>query len=285
MAIERRIPGDGFLHRMDVPLQIERVKVSTPWSMQNYHYHDYIELYYLYSGSRHYFINDKVHKVVAGELVTVCPYDIHATAASEEREYERVLISFGRDFFDSFGDGYASELFAFLTEGSRVIRFTPKERAWIEGMLDYITDKGREFDMGADLFIKNSLACILLLLNKKTAREEDVPAKMSDGALLVSRVSGYVNKNFAEQLTLSALSERFFVSPSYLSRLFGRITGTTLTEYINAVRIKEAKGLISSTTLSVAQVAERTGFSSLTHFERVFKKIARMTPIDFRKNK
>lgn len=96
--MKKKIAVDGFLHCIKVPLEIERVKVSKPCSMQNYHYHDCIELYYLYSGSRHYFINDKVHKVVADELVTVCPYDIHATAAAEDGEYERVLISFGRDF-------------------------------------------------------------------------------------------------------------------------------------------------------------------------------------------
>ena len=283
--MENKIPADGFMQHIKPPFEIERCKVSTPWSMQNYHYHDCVELYYLYSGSRHYFINDKVHKVVAGELVTVCPYDIHATAASEDREYERVLISFDRDFFGGLGEGYAAELSAFLSKGSRVIRFTPKERAWVEGMLDYLTDRGREFNTGTDLFVKNALACILLLLNKKAPREEDVPTKMSDGALLVSRVSGFVNKNFSERLTLSMLAEEFFVSQSYLSRLFGRITGTTLTEYISAVRIKEAKRLLSSTSLSVAEIAERIGFSSLTHFERVFKKIVRMTPLDFRRNK
>jgi YesN/AraC family two-component response regulator len=88
-----------------------------------------------------------------------------------------------------------------------------------------------------------------------------------------------------QELSLYLLAEKFYVSPYYLSRFFKEATGFTFVEYVNSVRIKEAKKLLERTTMKVSLVAKKVGFGSVTHFGRVFKSVTGYVPLYFRKDK
>lgn len=266
--------------------EIERKKVSVAWSMQKYHYHGFVEIYYLLGGARYYFIEDKTYYIKEGDLVTVCPYDMHATGVADKAPYERVLISFSREYLDFLPkELFGGDIFAFLEGGSRVVEFTPKEKREVEFLLEEMLDEYLQKREDSEAFLKNSLVRLLLILNRKSEKNErEIKGKMSESARLVANVCGAVNQRFAENISLSALAAEFFVSTSYLSRSFSRVTGTPFTEYLNAVRVKEAQKLLLSTDMSVAEIAEAVGYSGTTHFDRMFKRVAKMKPLDFRKS-
>ena len=71
---------------------------------------------------------------------------------------------------------------------------------------------------------------------------------------------------------------------SYLSNLFKRETGITLTNFINQQKIRLAAQYLKESQLSIAQVSERVGIQDVNYFTRVFKKHMGVTPSDFRKN-
>lgn len=85
-----------------------------------------------------------------------------------------------------------------------------------------------------------------------------------------------------EELTLEALADKVHLSPSYISKLFKRETGENLSVYIQNVRIRQAKLLLSTTDLKTYEVAERVGIPDPVYFSRTFKKITGMKPKDFR---
>ena len=284
MSEKKRMPRDGFFNSTTNPFSIERRRVDSPWSMRGYHFHDSVEIYYLVSGTRYYFIKDKTFRVNAGEVVSVCPYDIHATAETEHSAYERILLMIKKEFISKEAQALGIDADAFFSLESRVVELSAKEKLRVQMLFETMLDEYEKSEQ-SEAVIRAALLGLILLLMKKQGRAEDTPSQMREGALLVSRVSGYIGDNFGQNLTLDALSARFFVRPSYLSRTFSRITGMTLTEHISAVRIKEAQNLLLSTELSVAAISERVGFSSATHFERVFKKITRMRPLEFKKSK
>ena len=267
------------------PFVIERRKNFTPWSMQNYHYHDKIEFYYLFSGSRYYFIKDKSYYIKEGDLVTVAPYDIHSTTTADKGFFDRVLISLDKSYLSGADSGVFGDVFAFVERGSRVVELSLKERAEVELLLEGMLKEQQFPTPDSDAYIKSALLRLVLLLNRKNEKVEKESPEMSERTLLVSRVSAAVNSRFSEKLSLTSLAEEFFVSPSYLSRSFARATGMTLVEYVNAVRIKEAERLLLSTTRSVADIAEAVGYSSTTHFGRVFRRHKHLTPLDFRMKK
>lgn len=92
----------------------------------------------------------------------------------------------------------------------------------------------------------------------------------------------YIGENYMQDLSIPELAKRFFISRSHLSRTFKKITGLTIIEYLNSVRINHAKKLLRSTDLSVLQISAETGFNSVTHFERTFKKTTGCSPSQYR---
>ena len=78
--------------------------------------------------------------------------------------------------------------------------------------------------------------------------------------------------------------QRFYLSPYYLSRLFRRVTGQSIVDYINGRRIEAAQRLLESTDLNISAVAEQTGFASAAHFRRVFRETMGTGPLQYRKS-
>ena len=73
------------------------------------------------------------------------------------------------------------------------------------------------------------------------------------------------------------------LSPYYLSRLFRRVTGQSIVDYLNNRRIEAAQKLLETTELSISAIAEQTGFASAAHFRRVFREVMDISPLQYRK--
>lgn len=89
---------------------------------------------------------------------------------------------------------------------------------------------------------------------------------------LSERVRTYISENITAPLTLSALSEHFGVSKSYLLRLFKRDCQTSVTAYINASKLDLAAELLHSSMMNVSEVAYHLGYSDVGYFSRIFRK-------------
>ena len=95
------------------------------------------------------------------------------------------------------------------------------------------------------------------------------------------RMTAYVRDNISGELSLSALSERFGYSKQYIMRLFRTHLGTTVSEYVNSVRMRRALDLLRSTGMSVGEVAYSLGYSSGYYFSRVFRATFSMSPSEY----
>lgn len=98
----------------------------------------------------------------------------------------------------------------------------------------------------------------------------------------VQKVLHYIDLHFEEPLTLQSLAAEFSTNPSYLSGVFRREVGMTLTDYIALRRIRCAETLLTSTPDPIAKVAERVGMLDPSYFAKVFKKINGQSPTDYR---
>ena len=96
-------------------------------------------------------------------------------------------------------------------------------------------------------------------------------------------LSDYIDRNLGSDLTLSALAQRYFYNPSYLSRMFKKQFGASLTEHIGKRRISQAIHLLRETKLTVSEIATQVGYPSKSAFYRAFAKITGGSPSDYRK--
>lgn len=93
----------------------------------------------------------------------------------------------------------------------------------------------------------------------------------------------YIKEKFREDITLTEMAEWTHFSVSHFSALFKKHTGSSLVNYINGLKIEEAKKLLLSTSYSVSEITEIVGFSTTPYFSRVFKTTVGMPPLEYRK--
>ncbi len=129
-------------------------------------------------------------------------------------------------------------------------------------------------------------AYLLLLLHY--IEQEYVAERLDKGGVrneTVERVCTYLSDNYHRKVSLPEVAAQFYLSPYYLSRLFRRVMGESIVDYVNARRIEAAQQLLEETDLSVTAVAEQTGFSTTAHFRRVFREKMQVGPAQYRKNR
>ncbi|MEC0227697.1 response regulator [Paenibacillus alba] len=92
----------------------------------------------------------------------------------------------------------------------------------------------------------------------------------------------FINKHYKEDLSLDKVAEYLQLSTAYLSNLYKKETGQNLIEYITEVRISQAKFLLKTTDLKIAEIAREVGYSDEYYFSKVFKKNVGESPIKYR---
>lgn len=101
----------------------------------------------------------------------------------------------------------------------------------------------------------------------------------------MSDVANYVRHHISEKITADETANALYMSRPYLSARFIRETGISVTEYVLREKTEEAKKLLEYTDKPILAVGEYLGFSSQSHFTRVFKKMTGLTPGEYRKNR
>ena len=101
---------------------------------------------------------------------------------------------------------------------------------------------------------------------------------------LIRRILAYAETDLSADLTLKSLSAHLGVNASYLSTLFSKEMGMSLTEYVNTLRISHAKILLENSNIPIKSIASRCGIEDIHYFTRVFKKNCGVTPKGYRES-
>lgn len=99
---------------------------------------------------------------------------------------------------------------------------------------------------------------------------------------MVTRAKEYIQDRQSEDLSLTEVARAVNASTFYFCKIFKKTTGINFTDYVSRVRIERAKNLCLNPNLRISEIAFEVGFQSLTHFNRVFKKITGMSPSNYR---
>lgn len=109
---------------------------------------------------------------------------------------------------------------------------------------------------------------------KRTPQREENSSSLD---VRVDQISSYVNQHIAEPLSTEILAAQFYLSSSYISRLFKAATGTTIGKYITAKRITKAKELLAE-GYTVSEASISCGFQDYSSFFRAFTKATGLPP-------
>lgn len=117
------------------------------------------------------------------------------------------------------------------------------------------------------------------------SREDPIPSdSTSEEPELIFKTKKYILENLYNHLDLKSIAQALYISPFHLSRVFNRLTGMSIVDFILDARLYEAEKLLLQTNLSITEVAIHTGFNDSAYFSTCFKNKTGVTPGKYRKN-
>jgi two-component system response regulator YesN len=117
-----------------------------------------------------------------------------------------------------------------------------------------------------------------------TSMEELIHQRKNKTRINIDEIRKFLDLSYKEPVSLGNIASKFFVSKEHLSRTFKQEVGVSVMDYLIAKRIEKARQLLQDSSVSIKSAAEAVGYSDLTYFHRIFKKITGMTPSQIRKD-
>lgn len=266
-------------------LSIDRSTRDDAYNMVK-HWHPEYEMQFYCEGKRYFFIDNKEYLVKPGSLVLVDSNVVHNTYSNHLIYHDRILLLFEKEKFASPILQQEIDIKRFFQLYGGVIQIPKQDWAYLESLLEEIAKEAAEknFLYHAAVSMKlEELFLYLSRLKKNGAKEEGTGVQISESNELVTAMIAYLHEHFASVNSLDELSQRFFLNKHYVSRLFKKYTGYTVTEFINIQKIQQAQKLLEDTTDSIACISETVGYDNITYFNKVFKKYVETTPLQYRK--
>jgi AraC-like DNA-binding protein len=263
---------------------IEYVKRTEKSSMQTDHFHPQYEIYYLLSGERYYFIEDRSYHVQPGDLVFINKNVLHKTMDAAIADHERVVIYFHEAALRQAYDAHSELLLSPFSQESALYRYNVQDKIKLESLVSTLLKEMKNKAPGYELSLTHTVIDLMLFTGRHVEAQGtgslpmDTPFHQK-----ISDIIRFINHHYGEPMSLARLAEQFYISPYYLSRMFKDTSGFTLTEYLNAVRVKEAQALLRDSKMKITDIAASVGFDNFSHFGKVFKKIAHVSPRAYRR--
>ncbi|MGN0150804.1 MAG: helix-turn-helix domain-containing protein [Clostridia bacterium] len=264
---------------------INVAEFKKPQSMQRQHYHDTYEIYLVLEGKKNLFLDDKKYMLRKGSLFVVEPFVLHMTTCADSVYCKRYIMNLS-----------PKALSPMLTNEEIEYLF----KRFSTCVLDLNEDKLHiVFNYFAEIHryknIKNSLANKLMRMTIAhlvdfICREQSGqvaitlknPTKKSEAPVMQALL--YINMNYTKNISLDFISEYANMSKSNFCLAFKKAVGDSFINYLNTVRISQVHKLLLTTSLSLTEIAARTGFASVDYLTRTFKKIHGISPSQMRKN-
>lgn len=268
---------------------IERTKRPNVTFVSDTHYHNAYEIYFLISGTRRQLVDHSIHDIKRGDLILIPKGVIHKTTPLDKNSHTRYVIN--------FSDEFAVPLEQFLGPDVLVQTFTHVKLSVPEHRFDYVLslfDKmNDEYNaVASDNFsaalIRGYMAELFAFIcrtNRSLATAERIESERI-GAILepsIQQAAQYISEHFREDISLADVAAQAYMSGSYFSRKFKKITGLNFSEYLTSTRIKAADDLLLQTSLSIAEIAASCGFGDANYFGDIFKKHKGMSPTKYRR--
>jgi AraC-like DNA-binding protein len=255
----------------------------------SWHYHNDYEISFITEGSGKRIVADSIVEFQPGDLVFIGRNLPHVWIADKEtrmpskRNLEMVFLQFAPDvLFPQMMDlpefmniKKAMEL---SERGIQIVGQTLNEVSEIMLQLPYLKSFERmlQFFKMMDLIGRSDT-------NIPLASKEYLKIRFSTANTRIALIHDYLMNNYREEINLSKIASLVNMAEGSLCRFFKMNMGITLFEYLNKLKIEFASKLLMDQDLSILEVCLDSGFNNLSHFNKQFKKIYGIPPLEYSK--
>ena len=116
-------------------------------------------------------------------------------------------------------------------------------------------------------------------------RSAQYAAEVAGTEPVVERIKKYVSLHIDQDISREDIANAVFLNKDYMARVFKHETGVSVAAYVQREKLKLASALIASTDIPISDIASQIGYSSFSHFSRMFRQYTGMAPMEYRKAK
>ena len=253
-------------------LNVASAKYGGDWNSVP-HTHNHVELFYIIGGKGQFLINDELYPVNTNHLVIINPNVIHTEVSLNAQPLEYIVLGV---------DGI--ELSINDTSNGQFCILDHYESLDISSCLRNILREMELKQPGHEDICQAYMEILIIRLMRNTGLSVPNESAAISGNRQCAAVRRYIDNHFKEPLTLDYLAEEAHINKYYLSHAFKREYGVSPINYMNYRRIEESKYLLAETDLSLSQISQLLGFSSLSYFSQVFRKTQEISPMEYRQS-
>lgn len=243
------------------------------------HIHDCYEIYFSISGGQQFLIDNRVYEFEPGDIFFINQFESHYLSKVDTTTHERVVVSIHPDYLRQFSTPQTDLNFCFTCRNAAFghkLSLTGEERSQF---LYFIHKFSEEQGFGQDVLDQAVFLEMMTFLNRafiSRMAQVSAPAPKAHHSQ-IDEILSYINQHLAENLSIPMLASQFYLSSSYLCKIFKDTTGTTINRYITAKRISRAKALLAEGR-PVAETSSLCGFGDYSNFLKSFTKVVGISP-------
>lgn len=241
------------------------------------HIHDSYEVYYSISGGKQFLIDNKLYDINPGNLFVINQFESHYVSQISKMIHERIVLSIHPDFLKAISTDKTDLSYCFTHRDENFSHKIQLDKEQQNRFMYFINKIISADGFGADRIEYSSFIELITYFTKLFVDNEDSLLSNYKYNNQVQEVISYINDNVLENITIKHLAEHFFLSESYICRIFKLATGTTINKYITARRISIAKSLLSNGA-NINDVYINCGFNDYSNFLKAFKKAVGVSP-------
>lgn len=251
--------------------------------------HDFPEIYYVEQGNSEAIVDGISLLLNAGSLMIYGPNVFHGTAKRHIPGGIVDIISFevNSNILDPL---YNRPIKLNVRQRERFETLIAKGRSLLEITDPQNDTRGNAFAPNTDLReiqqLKNLLELFLLEISQSIEKEEihiSTPNQEQIYRQQMECLTNFLKENLDRNLTLKEMESALWISEASLRRLVQRYKDCGPVAYFHELKIREAKHLIRTTDLSMTEISNRLGFSSLHYFSRLFREKTGSSPTEYRR--
>lgn len=241
------------------------------------HIHDCYEIYYSISGGKQFLIDNKIYDINPGDLFVINQFESHYVSQISKTIHERIVISIHPEFLKSICTDKTDLSYCFTNRKENFRHRIQLDKKQQNRFIYFINKILSAEGFGSDMIEYSSFLELMTSLTKVFLDNKN--SLLSDYKYnnQIQEIIHYINDNVLENITVKHLAGHFFLSESYICRIFKLSTGTTINKYITARRISIAKSMLSN-GLSINDVYAQCGFNDYSNFLKSFKKAVGVSP-------
>lgn len=261
-------------------------------TMECYHAHEGFEFLFVHEGSGEAVVNGKRYEFGPRSLLLFSPYQVHAMRIYPP--YARTCLKIRMPWTETCSLLFPS-LYEFLSNLEKqplerpVFQLTDLQEDYLVRAIGQASESlelstAEDQQETAMLFVLQLISYLKLHVlpsSAKTGQHEKtgIPGHYAEHMIR------WVDHHYTEDFSLTRLASEMHLSPNYVSNMFRQYTGSTLREYVSRKRLERACLLLETSSLSIEQIGKESGLPNAAHFCRVFKKMFKRTPQQYRLEK